>query len=323
MKMKRNIFTLPLCFVCNIVLVYIIYMVCRLMFLLTNWSMLCDALTWSGIVEILHGAWYFDTSAILYTNALYALLMLFPIHYKELPAWQDFAKGIFVLCNSVCIITNLADCVYFKYTMRRTTATVFSEFKNENNLGSVFGAEIINHWYLVAIGLLLIYALIRFYVQPSTKGAKRKDCDVKYYLKYYALHLVCLLVFIPLCVAGMRGGFTTAVRPITISNANQYVDRPTEAALVLNTPFSLIRTIDKPSFVVPDYYTPKQLDAIYSPVHKPATATVKRKKNVVVIIIESFGREYIGGYNKWLEDGKYKGYTPFVDSLMRHSATYL
>ena len=43
----------------------------------------------------------------------------------------------------------------------------------------------------------------------------------------------------------------------------------------------------------------------------------------MILIVESFGREYIGGYNKWLDGGKYKGYTPFVDSLMQHSQTFL
>ncbi len=323
MRNNRTIYSAPLCFVLNIILVYIVYAICRLMFLLSNWSILCDALTWSGIVDILHGAWYFDTSAILYTNALYALLMLFPLHYKELPQWQSVAKGIFVFVNAICVVINMADCVYFKYTMRRTTATVFSEFKNENNLGSVFGAEVVNHWYLVAIGILLIYALAKFYRKPTGATVLPRKLQFKPYLKYYAVQFVCFLVFIPLCVAGMRGGFTTAVRPITISNANQYANHPTEAALVLNTPFSLIRTIGKSTFVVPNYYTQQQLDAIYSPMHTPSDSLAKRKKNVVVIIIESFGREYIGGYNKWLEDGKYKGYTPFVDSLMQHSATYL
>ena len=40
---------------------------------------------------------------------------------------------------------------------------------------------------------------------------------------------------------------------------------------------------------------------------------------MVVIIIESFGREYIGAYNK--EKG-YKSYTPFADSLIQKSLTY-
>ncbi len=325
MKIRRNILSAPLCFLLNMVLAYVVYEICRLVFLAVNWGMFSDTMTWSAFGEMLHGGWYFDTSAILYTNSLYALLMLFPIHYKERAWYQKMAKWVFLVCNGICIVANLTDCVYFKYTTRRTTATVFSEFKNENNLGSIFGVEVINHWYLVLIGIALMAGLWYAYRMP--KGEAPSEASQPYrlkpMLKYYCMHLLCLAVFVPFCVAGMRGGFTTAVRPITTSNANQYVDRPLEAAIVLNTPFSIIRTIDKPAFVVPGYYTDQQLDAIYSPIHTPSDSLVKRRKNVVVIIIESFGREYIGGFNKWLEGGKYKGYTPFTDSLMQHSATYL
>ena len=324
-RLKRNLLSSPICFVANMVLVYIVYEICRLVFLATNWATFADTITWSSMGEISKGGWMFDTSAILYTNALYALLMLFPIHYKEMGWYQKMAKWIFVLTNSICIIANLADCVYFQYTTRRTTVTVFSEFKNENNLGSIFGVELINHWYLVLIGILLIAALWYLYAMPKGKlpAEVARPYQPKPLLTYYIVQLICLLAFVPFCVAGMRGGFTTAVRPITISNANQYVDRPQEAAIVLNTPFSIIRTMGKKIFEVPNYYTQQQLDAIYSPIHQPKDSLTERKKNVVVIIIESFGREYIGGFNKWLEGGKYKGYTPFVDSLMQHSATYL
>lgn len=325
MKIRRNILSAPLCFLLNMVLAYVVYEICRLVFLAANWGMFSDTMTWSAFGEMLHGGWYFDTSAILYTNSLYALLMLFPVHYKERAWYQKMTKWVFLVCNGICIVANLTDCVYFKYTTRRTTATVFSEFKNENNLGSIFGVEVINHWYLVLIGIALMAGLWYAYRMPKGEvpSEASRPYRLKPMLKYYCMHLLCLAMFVPLCVAGMRGGFTTAVRPITISNANQYVDRPLEAAIVLNTPFSIIRTIDKPAFVVPGYYTDKQLDDIYSPVHSPSDSLVKRRKNVVVIIIESFGREYIGGFNKWLEGGKYKGYTPFTDSLMQHSATYL
>lgn len=46
------------------------------------------------------------------------------------------------------------------------------------------------------------------------------------------------------------------------------------------------------------------------------------KKNIVIFILESFGKEAIGGYNKDLDGGSYKGYTPFIDSLMQHSLVY-
>lgn len=325
MKLKRNLFSSPLCFVVNMVMVYVVYEICRLVFLATNWSMFSEAITWSSFWEITRGGLMFDTSAILYTNALYALMMLFPIHYKETAIYQKIAKWVFLVCNSICVVANLADCVYFKYTIRRTTVTVFSEFQNENNLGSIFGAEVINHWYLVVIGILLIVGMWYLYRMPKGQIPVQisKPYKAKGMAEYYVLQALCLAVFVPLCVAGIRGGFTTAVRPITISNANQYVDRPQEAAIVLNTPFSIIRTIGKSVFVVPNYYSQQELDDIYSPIHTPGDSLVARKKNVVVIIIESFGREYIGGFNKWLEGGKYKGYTPFTDSLMQHSATYL
>ena len=47
-----------------------------------------------------------------------------------------------------------------------------------------------------------------------------------------------------------------------------------------------------------------------------------KRKNVVVLIVESFGREYIGEYNKHLDDGKYKGYAPFIDELLKQSLTF-
>ena len=325
MKMKRNMLSAPLCFVCNMVLVYVVYEICRLVFLAVNWSVFSDTMTWSGLGEMLHGGWYFDTSAILYTNALYALLMLMPLHYKETMLYQKAAKAVFWTVNAVCITANLADSVYFQYTTRRTTMTVFSEFRNENNLGSIFGVELLRHWYLVLAGVVLMAAMWRFYSMPKGDAPREvaRPYRLKAMLRYYAVQLACLALFVPLCIGGMRGGFTTAVRPITLSNANQYVRRPLEAAIVLNTPFSMIRTIGKKAFEVPAYYSEQELNQIYSPLHMASDTIAKRRKNVVVLIVESFGREYIGGYNKWLDGGKYKGYTPFTDSLMQHSATYL
>jgi len=305
--------------VVNLVLAYVVYGICRVEYLLENWSIFYGSLSWQSIGDMLHGSWMFDTSAILYTNSLYILMMILPLHYKETDLWQKIAKWVFVVVNTITMIINLCDSVYFQYTGRRTTVTVFSEFSNEGNLASIFGVELFRHWYLVLFALIITFLMQKIYFRP--KGVlSLRGID---YIKYYFLQIAILLCVVPLCVFGMRGGATTAVRPITISNANQYVDNPQQAALILNTPFSLIRTIDKKVFVVPDYMPQSTAAKVYSAVHMPADSAIAKKKNVVVIIIESFGREYIGGFNHWLEGGKYKGYTPFTDSLMQHSATYL
>ena len=312
---KQDIIASPLAMVANLAIAYLAYMVCRLAFVAENWSMFGENLSSSAVPDIFRGSLLFDTSAILYTNSLYAIMLLIPLHLKEKAGWQKAAKWVFVVVNSLMVAANLADCVYFQYTGRRTTATVFSEFGNEGNIGGIIGVEFLRHWYLVLLFLFVVWALWRFYVIPKRR-------ETKPLIIYYTLQTLCLAAFVPCCIAGMRGGWTSAVRPITLSNANQYVDHPLEAGIVLNTPFSVIRTIGKKAFVTPNYLSEEEMNTLFSPVHTPENS-LSSKKNIVILIVESFGREYIGAYNKWLEGGKYKGYTPFVDSLINHSTTFL
>ena len=308
MKIKPTIYATSVSAFINLMWAYVAYFVCRLAYGIENWSVLGGNFTSGNMGEVLKGGLMFDTSAIMYTNSLYMVLMLFPLHVKECRGWQKMAKCVFVVVNALAICINLADSVYFKYTGRRTTATIFSEFGNEGNLGSVIGVEFLNHWYLVLLALGLIVALAKLYAMPSSV------LKIKSMFKYYVVQLLALLLFLPMCIGGMRGGLTKAVRPITISNANQYVDRPEDAALVLNTPFSLIRTIGKNVFVIPNYMEEDRLNEVYSPVRQfVADSVATKKKNVVVMIVESFGSEYIGALND------YEGYTPFLDSLISKS----
>ena len=297
----------------NLLLAYVVYFVARMAYLLDNWSYFSDSLT----TEVLQGGLVFDTAAILVTNIPYIVLMLLPLHWKETRIWHQLCRWVFVIVNGLSLVVNLCDAAYFPYTLRRTTTTVFSEFQNEGNLGGVFLTEALHHWYFVLLGVLVIYALWRLYTTPRLEVSRLS------WWRYDLTTLLSLAAVAPFVVAGIRGGFATAVRPITISNANQYVDRPTDAALVLNTPFSLYRTIGKAVFVVPDYYDNQQeMEAVFSPIHVPSDTLPMTKKNVVVLIVESFGREYIGALNWNLENGTYKGYTPHVDSLIAKSTTF-
>ena len=303
--------------ICNLLMVYVTYFLARVIYLILNYSYFEQGLTTGHLMEMLMGGLVFDTSAILVTNIPYIVLMLLPLHYKENKPYQQICRWVFVVINGLAFAVNLCDTVYFRYTMRRTTTTVFSEFSNEGNLGSIFLTEALHHFYLILIFALVVWGLYKLYVKTGLKW--KEQC----WWRYDLVTLLSLAAVAPFVVAGIRGGFTTAVRPITISNANQYVNRPTEAALVLNTPFSLYRTIGKAVFVVPDYYgDTKEMERIFSPVHIPNDSVPMMKKNVVVLIVESFGREYIGAFNATLENGRYKGYTPHVDSLIAKSITF-
>ena len=297
----------------NLLLAYVVYFIARIAYLLDNWSYFSESLSW----EIWQGGLVFDTSAILVTNIPYIVLMLFPLHWKGCKVWHLVCKWEFVIINTLALVLNLCDAAYFPYTMRRTTATVFDEFQNEGNIGGVFFIEALRHWYFVVLTVIVAYGLWKLYITPKLEANKLS------WWRYDLVTLASLAAVAPFVVAGIRGGFATAVRPITISNANQYVNRPTDAALVLNTPFSIYRTIGLNVFVVPDYYKDgDEMAQVYSPVHVPNDTIPMTKKNVVVLIVESFGREYIGALNKMLENGRYRGYTPCVDSLIAKSITF-
>ena len=313
-QLTNKTFSPILAMLWNLLLVYLMYQIARTEYWLENSSYL------NYTFDVWRGGLMFDTTAILYTNALYIVLMLFPWHKKENHTYHIVCKWIYIIVNGVALAMNLADSVYFQYTMRRTTSTVFGEFSNEGNLGSIIGKEFLNHWYLLLLFAIVMFVLWRLYAMPELNYRK-----LLYKWKYNTICTIALLLAIPLSIGGIRGGFTTAVRPITISNANQYAKRPTDAALVLNTPFALIRTIDTNVFVVPTYFnSTAELEKVYTPIHTPQSplSTQHSSKNVVILIVESFGREYIGALNRDLDGGKYKGYTPFVDSLIARSITF-
>ncbi len=305
----------------NLLLAYVTYFIARVVYMLVNLSYFTQGLTFSQLMEMFGGGLLFDTSAIIYTNLLWIVMMLFPLWAKETPLYHKICRGLFVTVNGLAFIANLADSVYFPYTLRRTTTSVFKEFDNESNLGDIVGTELINHWYLVVIAAVVIFALYKLYVMPRTDKAHYPTTKSR--VKYGLIQLACLAGAAPLCVGGCRGGLQSGVRPITINNANQYVTRPTDCALVLNTPFSMLRTIGKSVFAVPDYYPSMEAAAaVFNPIRHPKPQHKPVKKNVVIIIVESFGREYIGGFNTMYFGGKYKGFTPNVDKLIKKSAVW-
>lgn len=307
--------------VVNIFMAFVVYLIARVAFLLENFSYFSEGLSFSQVGEWFWGGYIFDRSAITYTNSLYIVMMLFPLWIKERRGYHLLCKWVFVVVNTLTLVINLCDAVYFPYTLRRTTTSVFREFSNENNLLDVFWGELWGHWYLLLLAIAVVWLMWKLYLMPRTHHTYYATLGSR--IGFGVVQLLLLLAITPLAIGACRGGLESGIRPITVNNANQYVSRPTECAIVLNTPFALIRTIGKDVFEVPPYF--ENLEAaerVFSPIHRPVSTHPFQKKNVVVLIVESFGREYIGALNKDLENGNYKGYTPHVDKLIQQSATY-
>ncbi|MBQ9587543.1 MAG: sulfatase-like hydrolase/transferase [Bacteroidales bacterium] len=335
MKIKQSPYSTIIATLCNLALAYVVFMLCRIVYVWENWSLFAPGWDALNMGDLLRGSLRYDSSAIFYTNGLYLILMLLPLLAKERQWWHTMTKWVYMVINSLVVIVNLSDAVYSQYTGRRTTSTFFHEFSNEGNLGGIIFTEMWNHWYLVLAAIALILLMWVLYVKPDfndRRGVQQSR------LTYYVFHGVLFVLLFPVAVVAMRGGLTRTTRPITIANANQYVNQPHEAAIVLNTPFSVIRTIGKTTFVDPHYFDQATMTRLFTPVHMPpdslaiadSTSLWGRFKgrNVVVIIIESFAREYIGYYHNGPFAGTcpgmdgYRGYTPFFDSLMGLSLTW-
>ena len=307
-------------FAINLFWVYLVYQICRAAFLMEYWSVYKEGMPSLDLFKAFKGTLVFDTSAIAYTHLPYLLLMLMPFTFRDRKWVAGLAKGYYLVINAIAITANLVYVVYFAYTNRRTTCSVFAEFDNDpSQVSDAIFTELLRHWYLVVLGLALIFMLWKLYVKPE---GMVKLTSLKQKLRYYGVSTLAFVVTAVLSIGGARGGFARSIRPITLSNANQYVNRPCEASLILNTPFSMIRTVTKKSFTVPDYYRPEEVERIFSPVHVANDTVQPCPRNVVVFILESFSREFVGFSNPDLDDGCYQGFTPFLDSLMAHSLTF-
>ena len=264
------------------------------------------------------GGWRFDLTALLYLNSLYILLILLPlpVQIRNNEQYIRVTNYSFYIPNIIGLIANTMDMVYVRFTDRRTTCTLFTEFQNDGNLAQIILQAAGQYWYVTLFGIAIIALLI---------VASRKTWQIKTPSRtwmYYLANSALMVVSIYFVVIGIRGGFGKYTRPITISNAMQYANTPQETAILLNTPFSLMKSLENTTYIHPHYFSNEEAEAIFSPIHIDEIEENGRmgQTNIVVIILESFSKEYIGFYNQ--DIAGYQGYTPFLDSLLAHSVTY-
>jgi phosphoglycerol transferase MdoB-like AlkP superfamily enzyme len=313
--LKGNIY---ISLVLRLLIILVIFSICRIAFYIFN----IDSFTGINIQNfsrILLGGLKFDISAIFYINILFILSQLVPFHFRYSNQYQKFFAIVFFITNGIGIAFNIADIAYFPFTLKRSTFSLFSQFSNEENLGQlVIKFIFIDYWYTTILFIAMIFLMIYLY-----KKIKIKRAAINKPVFYYSQGIIMMLLITWCVIAGMRGGFRHSTRPITLSNAGEFVEDPVQINLVINTPFSILRTLKTKPLKKANYFIDKQaLDSLYNPIKIPQIDKPFINKNIVVLIIESFSKEYIGALNKDLDNGNYKGYTPFLDSLISESLTF-
>lgn len=298
----------------RLALAYLFLGLSRGLFYLFNYAQFAD-MSAAQVLRAWGGGLRFDTATVLYLNLLFLVLSIVPLGIRRRGGYQRVVAWSYYIPNALGWMAGLADCVYYPNTLRRTTSMVFSEFSHERV--GFFLHLVVEYWYITLLAVMGIGLMVVLYgrVRPTYfVGARRR------WYFYYPLQLFFTLCFATFAAWGLRGGsFAKSWRPLGMSYANVSVDKIEHRALVLNTPYCIIRTLGKRELPEKHFFASEEEAAQYfQPVHQLAQDSTAhfgalRGRNVVVIIIESFARQYVGTLNRHIAG--YKGYTPCFDSL--------
>lgn len=312
LSIKLNIYAV---LTCRLLLVLLLFSICRIAFYAYN-ADLFPGVSNGRLWVMMLGGVKFDFAAIIYINLLYILAQIIPFNFRFSKSYQNTLAGLFYVTNGLGLLSNVIDIAYYRYSLKRTTATVFRQFAGEQNVFKLFSEFVLNYWVLlllfVALQAVLILTYRVFVIRYQTRITPLR----------FGVYCVMAIVISAICVVGVRGGWKHSTRPITLSNAGEYVQTPNEMSIVLNTPFSLIKTWKARVLQPVNTFSSEKLISLYNPEHFPSDSTPFRKLNVVILIVESLGKEHIGALNEHASQTGYKGYTPFIDSLVRSGYSF-
>ena len=280
------------------------------------------AITVAHFLWIIVAGLRFDLAALLMVNGVFILMNILPFAFSRDKTYQKAGNIVFIVSNSIALLPNFADLIYYRFTLKRTTGDIFDYLFVNNDLGAQFPQFIKDFWYIFVLYILAVGILIwitrRFKLQTDKKHEITKYSTG---LAWTSFFLIAVFTMI-----GIRGGFQ--LKPISIITAGNYT-QATNIPLILNSPFTIIKTINQQSLPKMHYFAhDAEAEALYPVVHQytdrkdSMLAVTDEKPNVVIIILESFSQEHIGALNK--NDGSqgYAGFTPFLDSLIGQSMIF-
>jgi phosphoglycerol transferase MdoB-like AlkP superfamily enzyme len=299
----------------RLLLAYIFYFLARVLFFLYNATIIqVDAV--ADFFALSYHGLAFDTTAILYINALFIVLSIVPLTINTKKGYQAFLFYLYFTTNLLAYATNFVDFIYYRFNFGRSTIAITDSIAHESNKSLLFLNFLINYWHVFL--LFFVFSLLWIFCY---KKIKLQEAQQHSKISYFLVSIVGFFLILVLSVGGIRGDFKKSTRPINLIDASRHVKNMAQADIVLNTPFAIFRTMFSNSFKKENFVSQAVIDSLIVPV-KQYKNNPQTKPNIVIFILESNGKEYFGSFNKEMNIENYKGYTPFVDSLAQHSLIF-
>lgn len=283
---------------------YGIYFVTRLVFFLVNRQLFSNTGTLTFIKDAIAGL-RFDTFSIVISSSLFILLSSLPIHLFWKAWYQKMLKLLYFIPNAIFISFNLIDAAYYPFIKKRSTSEIFQQMGGQSDLTRLIPQFLADYWYLLVLWIVLLLALLFWYsaIRLKKTSSMSKNRPV--------INWLVFLLIVALCTIGARGGLQRV--PIDVVHAGGMA-APEEIPIVLNSPFTIIKSFGQKTIPPLSYFDNTELSKHYSCKHQYNYAQM-RKQNVVVLILESFSKEYTAL-------GKVNSLTPFLDSLLQQSLVF-
>ena len=289
-------------------LIMIFMTLTRVVFYIMNFH-LFSSLNFSEVLLHFMYGMRFDLATIALANISYVLFSSLPAVVLNRPWYQLFLKYLFIVPNIILLAINMVDCKFYEFEGKRLTADFFNKEWLGNDFVTLLPEFIKDYWYAVLLFAVLTFLFI--YLYPKYSQNKFQNSPSKLY--NIVVQSLLGVIIIGLTIVLGRGGFQ--LKPISIITAARYA-APENIALVLNSPFTVIKTFGRQSLPNPEYFTEEELSKTFNPEQHYGDSLPMNKKNVVLIILESFGKEYSGFLNE-----KRTTYTPKFDSIMQLGLT--
>ncbi len=284
------------------------YFVSRCFFTLINAAQF-RGLSFGGFLQLCFYALRYDLSAIFALNALYMLLLLLPLPLWRMPRWRGFTQVLFIAVNVLAFLFELSDWAYYPYNFKRATADVLKMIGRKGDFWNLLPRFITDYWYVPLAVALFTFIFIRINKRICKATPLAIPPQGIKMIVLFGARAVSLIVVAGISVLAIRGG--AQYIPIGLRNAVQ-VTESRYVPVVLNTPFSIITSYATPDLEEFHFIPAAEAASIIRPVKDYRGQQPFRRMNVVVLIIESFSKEFT-------KLGSGASATPFLDSLMNAS----
>lgn len=318
----------------KVVLALFLLLVAQTFFYLNN-TRIFHVDGWAEWRPIIWGNIVFGAATVGIMLIPYFFANIIPFRFRWNKVYHGAVEVLFYCIPVLFIlIANTCDAAYYQYTYRRLSGEIFSYLGISGDMGSLWSHFVIDYWQATVFAIVVV--VLFFWLNSKIHLAER----IKY-RKFIVANTLTLLIGAACIFFIINNNFLKEKRWHDPAMFSQHKN----SAMVTNSTYSIISTLKGGTLHEQDFMDAKQATALFNPAFSPDEAMINwegengigwqpndgifevqdtlghshfSRKNVVVIVLESFSQEYMGCYNKNAK----QSFTPFLDSLAQHSVVY-